>query len=191
MKKFLCFVITLIFCTSFSACGNDNNDTKIIEAGEFYRIIDVTPEDASETTQLKYEILDPNGAVIFSDTTDRPLNIEMINDTIVDIGIGMGTGEIVHKYYNSENIEFSKEFSYVVANYDDLVAYIYAPNGFENRKLVVEGAFAFSSYYKEFVLDFANDVIPVIKADFSEDGKILNIVYIATDGTEKSVALTL
>ena len=59
-----------------------------------------------------------------SEKTDRPIEINTIGGDIIDIGIGMGTGITIHKYYNANENTFSEEFTNVLTNSDKLIAYI-------------------------------------------------------------------
>ena len=133
-----------------------------------------------------YNIYNKKGETVLSEETSRPLKINMINDSIVDIGIGMGTGITVHKYYDANQDLFSQEYTYVVANRNELIAYIAIPekNPMENRKIVVQNVFDKNLFCKEFPMDFSKVDTPVVKAEFSEDGKSLQITYLS--GEEKT-----
>ena len=78
-----------------------------------------------------------------SEKTDRPIEINTIGGDIIDIGIGMGTGITIHKYYNANENTFSEEFTNVLTNSDKLIAYIEVSkeNPLENRKVVVQNIF--------------------------------------------------
>lgn len=189
MKKYL-WLLASIVCCCVSACAFENNfeekepnesniyqseNKTIIDSGKYYRIY------KTNITEVSYDIYNSKGEVVLSETTDRPLEIDMINDEIIDISTGMGTGLAIHKYYSVEQELFSEEFSYVVANFNDLVAYIgfSQEGGFENRKVIVQNIFDKNLFFKEYQLNFSNVDTPVIQAAFSEDGSALQLIYLS------------
>jgi len=189
MKKYLWLLVSII-CCFVSACAFDNNfeekepnesniykpeNRTVIDSGKYYRIY------KSNITEVDYDIYNSKGEVVLSGTTDRPLEISMINNEIIDISIGMGTGLAIHKYYSVEQELFSEEFSYVVANFNDLVAYIgfSQEGGFENRKVIVQNIFDRNLFFEEYQLNFSNVDTPVIQATFSEDGSALQLIYLS------------
>lgn len=181
MKKYLYLLVCIFFCF-MSACSpykntvnNEPEQIEIIDSGTYYRIY------KGNINQVCYDIYNSDGEIVLSEKTDRPLEINMINDDIIDIKIGMGTGITIHKYYSvGENI-FSQQFSYVLSNSDQLIAYIDVPKEkpLENRKVIVQNIFDKSLFYKEFQLDFSNVDTPVIEADFSKDGASLQLTYLS------------
>lgn len=189
MKKCLILLVCAFVCliSVYSYCKFDIvsslNETKVlksenynvIDSGKYYRIY------KGNVTQVYYDIYNSDGQVVLSETTDRPLRIEMLNDDIVDIRIGMGTGITIHKYYDvAENI-FSQDFTYVLSNSNELIAFIDVPNEkpFENRKVVVQNVFDKSLFYKEFQLDFSKIDTPVVKATFSNGATSLELTYLS------------
>lgn len=194
MKKFLYLLVGVLFCF-MSACSpyknalnNESEQTEIIDFGTYYCIY------KGNINQVCYDIYNLEGEIVLSEKTDRPLEINMINDDIIDIKIGMGTGIAIHKYYSvGENI-FSQEFPYVLSNLDKLIAYIDVSKDkpFENRKIIVQDIFNKSLFYKEFQLDFSNVDTPVIEAQFSKDGTFLKLTYLSgEEQTQISATLDL
>ena len=191
MKKYLYLLVCVLFCFIF-ACSTYNNtvnneseQTETIASGAYYRIY------KGNINQVCYNIYNSEGEIVLSEKTDRPLEINMINDDIVDIEIGMGTGITIHKYYGvGENI-FSQEFLYVLSNLDQLIAYIDVPKEkpLENRKVIVQNIFNKNLFYKEFQLDFSNVDTPVIEAKFSKDGESLQLTYLS--GEEQTQISTM
>lgn len=191
MKKYLYLLVFALFCF-ISACSPYNNisnsepkQMEIIDSGTYYRIY------KGNITQVCYDIYNLDGEIVLSEKTDRSLKINMINDDIIDIETGMGTGIIIHKYYSvGENI-FSQEFQYVLSNSDKLIAYIDAPKEkpLENRKVIVQNIFDKSLFYKEFRLDFSNVDTPAIEAKFSKDGVSLQLTYLS--GEEQTQISTM
>lgn len=191
MKKYLCLLVCVLFCF-ISACSpyknalnNEPEQIEIVDSGTYYRIY------KENINQVCYDIYNVEGEIVLSEKTDRPLEINMINDGIIDIEIGMGTGITMHKYYSvGENI-FSQKFSYVLSNLDKLIAYIDVPKQkpLENRKVIVQNIFDKSLFYKEFQLDFSNVDTPVIEAEFSKDGASLQLTYLS--GEEQTQISTI
>lgn len=189
MKKYLYILLPVLFCF-LTACSPYSNfkQTQIIDSGKYYRIY------KENDNQVRYEIYNPEGKIALSKKTDRPIEINMIGDDIIDIGIGMGTGITIHKYYNvNENI-FSQDFTNVLSVSDKLIAYIDVSkeNSLKNRKVIVQNIFDKSLFYKEFQLDFSNVDTPVIEAKFSKDGTSLQLTYLSgEDQTQISETLDL
>ena len=113
----------------------------------------------------------------------------MISDDTIDIGIDMGTGITIHKYYDANENIFSGEFTNVLTNSDKLIAYIDVSkeNPLENRKVVVQNIFDKSLFYEEFKLDFSNVDTPVIEAEFSKDGACLLLTYLSGEEQTQNV----
>lgn len=191
MKKYLYLLIFVLFCF-ISAClqyeGIKSKQMEIIDSGKYYCIY------KSNSTQVSYNIYDIGGKVILSEKTDRPIKINMINDNIVDIEIGMGSGVAVHKYYGVEQNLFSQDFSFVLSNQNELVAYmeVSKESPFENRKVIVRNIFDKNLFYKEFQLDFSKVDTPIIEAKFLKDGSTLKLTYLSgEDRTQSTTTLDL
>ena len=203
MKKIIAFLLCLIMLLSVVSCnienditsaddnttnaeGSDKNNTTVNTEGsdkptdtsnkQYYKIEEI------ELTKVRYYIYDYNGNVVLSEETDRPLNISMLGDNIVDIRIGMGTGLSLHNYYDVQNNRFSEEYSYVVASSGNLVAYIdiSMEEPMLNRVLVVRDIFDKNVFYKSFGLDFSPTIdFPIESAKFSEGEETLDVVYMS------------
>lgn len=194
MKRWVCLFLSIALCF-FTSCSlqttdhaYDNSYGEVIEAGKHYRILKINGD------KICYQIYNTVGDIVLSEITDRPLNIDVINENIIDIGIGMGTGLTIHKYYDIENDIISEEYLYVLANLNELVAYIDVPenNSFQERKVIVQNIFDESAFHKEYQLDFSNIDTPVIDASFSDDGLVLSVVYLSgEEQLQKSVTLSL
>lgn len=194
MKKYLCLLVCVLFCF-ISACSpykntlnNETEQIEIVDSGTYYCIY------KENINQVCYDIYNLEGKIVLSEKTDRPLEINMINDDIIDIEIGMGTGITMHKYYSVGENVFSQEFPYVLSNLDKLIAYIDVPKEkpVESRKVVVQNIFDKSLFYKEFQLDFSNIDTPVVEAEFSEDGASLQLTYLSgKEQTQISIILDL
>lgn len=190
MKKYLLliFSVCLISISACSSPGIFSNSNTMIQNSKFYKIYE------NNITDVIYEIYDINNEIMYSDSTENPLKIDMLNNTIIDVSIGMGTGITIHKYFDIENRLVSDEYSYVLANYDNLVAYIDVPkeNSFENRKIAVHNIFDKNVFYKEFDMDFSDVDTPITYARFIENGKVLEITYLSgANQIVKSILLNL
>ena len=180
-KRYLYWLLAFLFCFALGCSiykdtiNTENPEqVEIIDSGTYYRIY------KGSMNQVCYNIYNSKGGVVLSQKTDRPLKINMINN-IVDIEIGMGTGIATHKYYSVDKNIFSQEFSYVLSNFEQLVAYINVPDErpLENRKIVVQNIFDKRLFYKEFQLDFSFVDTPVVEAEFSKDGASLLLTYLS------------
>ena len=196
MKKYVAFFLCLIITISLFSCDYANNDTESDTVNsESSEKDDGTTDDSIrdtnqqyyriekiELTRVRYYIYDSNGNTVLSDETDRPLNISMPCDNIVDICISMGTGINIHKYYDVQNNRFSEEYSYVAASSGNLVAYIdtLMEEPMTNRVLVVRDIFDKNIFYKSFELDFLSTVHdPIEFASFTDDEVDLEVVYLS------------
>jgi len=190
LKKYLYLFVCVLFCC-LSACSpyNDSKQLEIIDSGTYYRIYHEV------LTQVRYEIYNREGEVVLSDKTSRPLRINMINDDIIEIRIGAGSGVILRQYYSVSKNVFSQVFQNVFSNSDELIAYITIPKRktMESRIVVVQNIFDKSLFYKEFQLELSNVIgSPITKAEFSKDGTSLQVTYLSgEDQTQVSTTLDL
>lgn len=192
MKR-ICALICMLICF-LPACSSENADyqnnttpsdmasTKILDSNTYYKVF------KTNDGQLGYDIYNLSGEVVLSEVADRPVTVSMVGDKIVDIAVNMGTGLTVHKYYGVDDDIFSDEYTYVLANTDNLVAYIEVPeeNSMIDRVVVVRDIFDETLYYKEFSLDFSRVDTPVKEAEFSEDESYLSLTYISGESKERT-----
>lgn len=192
-KKIL---LVIGFCICFlSACSASINycqleNPRTISSGEYHKIIE------GDGFEYCYYIYNSDKEVVLKEKTyGKPPTIEMLNDDIIDIHIGMGTGVIIHKYYSVKRNAFSENFEYVIANSNELVAYINISDErqpFENRTVIVQDAFDKSVFFKEFKLNFSNVDTPVLNASFSKENTQLEITYLSGNNqTEISETINL
>lgn len=186
MKKtnILLLCLLLLFLTACSVPGNsnssmqleevDSDERRLIDSGDYFKLYDDT---LSET----YEIYNSQGELVRTETTDDPISITMLNETILDISIGKGTGIIQHTYYDAERNAFSDEFSYVICTDGELVAYIgLSEDGADNKSLIVQNIFNKEIYYKEFkgAFDEADTYeLSSVDGEFSKDLSTLTVHY--------------
>ena len=205
MRNLFAFLLCLIMLISLVSCDTANknkdtdNDTVNTESSE--KDDGTTASSISNTnkqyykiekkvlTKVRYYIYDSDGNTVLSDETDRPLDISMLGDNIVDICIGMGTGISVHKYYDVQNNRFSEEYTYVAASSGNLVAYIDG-DSMQDRRLIVRDIFNKNIFYKSFELDFSQTVYPIESASFTDGEAELDIVYLS-ERSAVSLSMTL
>lgn len=163
------------YCSDSTGINTDN--MSVLDSGDYYTLY-----QNRDTSLLYYRIYDKNGNTVLEEgqETYRPMNITMIGGSVVDISVGYGTGIQGHRYYNAADNELSREYMYVIAATSTLVAYIDVPqeNTFDGRKVVVQNIFDENVYRKEFKLDFSKTVMPIDKAEFSDDGTSLAVTYL-------------
>lgn len=198
MKKYVALLLCLIMILSLISCDttdknkdteNDTANTESLEKDDGTKdasISDINKQyykiEEIELAKVRYYIYDSNGNVVLSDETDRPLDISMLGDNIVDICIGMGSGISIHKYYDVQNNRFSEEYTYVAAASGNLVAYIDTSmeDPMTNRVLVVRDIFDKNTFYKSFGLDFSPTVHDPIESAIFTDGEVeLEVVYLS------------
>ena len=209
MKKYIAILLCLMMILSLFACDttdknkdteNDTANTESLEKDDGTKdtsISDINKQyykiEEIELTKVRYYIYDSDGNVVLSDETDRPLDISMLGDNIVDICIGMGTGISIHKYYDVQSNRFSEEYTYVAATSGNLVAYIDTSmeDPMTNRVLVVRDIFDKNTFYKSFGLDFSPTVHdPIESASFTDGEAELEVVYLS-ERSPISLSITL
>lgn len=182
MKKSVLLLIVFSFFM-LGGCFAQKGTSNTIEKAQYYSIF-----KGDNPTEVTYEIYGSDGKTVFSETTDRPLSITIIDENTVDISKGEGTGLTLHKYYSVTQDKFSQEFSYVICSSNDLIAYIdiSEESPLKNRKVVVQNIFNEEGFYKEFQLDFSHVDTPVVNGEFNEDCSELNITYLS-GGTQTQI----
>ena len=192
MKRVLCLIICVVF-GFMSACSpykeiNQDKRLEILDSGKYYCIY------KENITKVLYVIYNSNGEVVLSEETGRPLKINMLNDDIVDIEIGLGTGLSKHTYYSVSKDVFSQEFTYVLASFHEMISYIDVSfeKPFENRRVIVQNIFDKSLFYEEYQLNFSKIDTPVIQAEFLENATLLQLIYLCGESqVETSITLNL
>lgn len=212
MKQIIALFLTLILVISASACNGQNgssdsqsesvtqntdptesescqdtppentppaepNPDQILSNGKYYSMERVSP------TTVRYSVSNEQGEEVLSETTDKPIEIAMLGEYIVDIAIGKGSEQLpVHCYYDVREPAFSsaKEYSYVIASTEALVAYL--DGEFSARKVVVKSIFD-DSFCKEFSAELAETPMPVSSASLSRDKIYLAYDEKGADGT--------
>ena len=179
MKKNICKILFLLIVL-LGLFVNRKNDTaidkavtkqNILEQGKYYCIY------KGPLTEVTYHIYNSEGEIVLEETTDRPLEIAMIGNYIVDVSTGFGTGIIEHRYYDVATDCFSKGFFDVIACCDELIAYIGGEN--QERKIVVENIFDYTLFYKEYKLELSEIPMPINEASFENKCSVLKVNYIS------------
>ena len=153
---------------------NNSDERRLIDSGDYFKLYDNTLSEI-------YEIYNSQGELVRTETTDDTISITMLNESVLDISIGKGTGITQHTYYDAELNVFSDEFSYVICTDGELVAYIgLSEDKVNNKTLIVEDIFNKEIYYKEFKGAF-DEVdtyeLSSVGGEFSEDFSKLTVRY--------------
>ena len=192
MKKLLSIFLPVLIVSNICACSYlpKNNDDALIEnttqAENEKEMITEEIETIARsnnyhlyrvvgTFELGCDIYNSNGEVVFSEKTQRSLNVSEIDPDLIEISIGYGTGIIGHRYFNVKTNQMSEEYFYVIANFGTQIAYL--DGGINDRKLIVQDIYRSIDDCQSFELDFSPDHTPVIDAEFSEDGSTLCVTY--------------
>ena len=189
MKKIiaflLCFNMVLAACScGGSSCGGKDRSDKEQTDGEIGENEEVIKEENKyydiqhlESGKDRYIIYGQKGNIALIEETDRPLEISMISDSVVEICTDKGTDSEVREYYDTVNDRFSCEYKYVAAVSGDLIAYV-AEDQDAKHTLIVRDMFDEYVFYKSFEFDFAPGVSnPIKSASFTEGEKELELVY--------------
>ena len=197
MKKYLLIILSVMLCF-MTACSNKNNgdngqvdnihvtknqnlndgkseeqtfpeDVQIIISEKYYKV-------GRKNFDFYYHVYSSDGKVVLSGQTDRPLDICMSDNNIVNVSIGMGTGLVSQQYYSIDRDRVSNTYYYVAAYLGECIAYVDGDT-LENRVLKIENVFDKNEFYCEVPFDFALFDTPITKAEFSEDGKSLLVEY--------------
>lgn len=190
MKRTI-IVYAVIFSTLilFASCNtsnlsNDGNNANADSAQSTFadeKNYVVVKDDGSN---YSYTIFNDNKEAVYrGNLGNKSPTVEFVNENLIDIHYSMGTGLINHKYYSIARDCISREYFYVAAVYDELIAYIYVPdeNAFENRRLVIRNIFDSTVYFKETALDFSRVDTPITEAEFINDGAQLKLKYYSGD----------
>lgn len=185
---FIClFVILYLNLSTHTDVSNisassDLLEDKVISNEKYYKIV------KTGIQEYIYYIYDSDKRVVEEqEIVNNTLDIELLDDKVVDISVGKGTGLTEHHYYSVDRDVFSNTYLYVLAYNNEKIAYINVPddNSFENRHLVVRNVFDKSSYYQEYKIDFSKVDTPVINASFINNGSQLQITYLSDEQQEE------
>jgi len=154
-------------------------NTELIQSERYFQIY----QYKNAVNKHFYRILNSNGSTVISETTTRPLSISIIEDNIIDISIGFGTGVCYHRYYNINKDILSELFGNVFATSGELIAYMNVPkeNAMESRTLIIQNIFNTDALLVEYKLNFSEYVIPIEKIEFLKDSSSLQITYYKGD----------
>lgn len=207
-KRFLAALLAVLMITNICACDympNENVDKQQDESTEISFSNDTdnkeinTHKDEKKfetisrgtnyhfykivgTFELVCEIYDLNGKVIYSERTQRPINVSEIDSDLIEIEIGYGTGCIGKRYLSAKTSTLSEEFFGVIANKGTIIAYLEN----DSKKLIVQDIFQSSDDIKSFELGYCSDFSPSgISAEFSDDISKLYITYYRDENNEK------
>ena len=118
----------------------------LIEYSPHFRIYHIP-----EPMMFHYEIYNYRGELVKSFTTCRPAWVEYINETVIEIGIGAGTGVQIVQFYSVNDDVFSDVFETPFLINDETVAYLARYD--DMLMLIVQNIFDPASFYMAFPLD--------------------------------------
>ena len=190
---FICFILLFLVSCSTNTNILDHEEIcnlknpRIICEDEYYKILE------SDTLKYCYCIYNSNKEIVFNEVVETRPIVEKLNDNIVDISFNMGTGIVMHKYYSFYRQRISEDFIYVIANSDELIAYIDVPkqNSCENRRLIVQNVFDQKTMYRSYNIDFALVDTPVLDAEFSINNLELKLTYLNKSNNPKTLLVNL
>lgn len=194
VKKFLALIFLIASFVILSACSVSDdklnntevqnkivstanvieNESEVLEETDFYKI---TYADS----MYQYYLFDENHNVVKS---DGPLKLKpdiiVIDEHLVRFTTQSGTGIGTQwgYYYDVKKDVFSRVFNSIFDQHRELVAYR------SNGGVIVRDIFDKTKFYQEissFKEPFAETVDPIEKAEFSEDGKSIEITYLSGD----------
>lgn len=155
------------------------DDEFLIQQGEYYSAY-------KYDNCYFYKITDENGTVRFSRSGIIKLpDFNMLNDNLLEVTDQSGTGVSTNWafYYDAETDKLSKNFNYVLSGTSELVAYCKRDGN--EHSIIVQDKFDVSKYCKKFTVTTSSmtDTVvePVISVKFSDDGKSIEVVYLAGD----------
>lgn len=160
-KTFLAYIclILVVFtsCTNYASISKSTSedistvsDYFVVDENEYYQIL----QHQNDSFHLQYKIFNQAGQEVMEETViNHPLTIEMVNDDIVGIYVGYGTGVSRHQYYSVINGCFSDQFYYTICFDDSMIAYLKQDDERQYLILVIQNAFDSTQFYKEFPLN--------------------------------------
>ncbi len=187
MKKLLAFTLAMIFAVvPFFGCGAGNGDgTETVKSGKLYRFYE------KENDMNRYlEIYNSEGKTVHSEKTLRPIDVNEIDEDLIEITVGYGTGLAGHRYYSAQRDLLSEEIFYVIANYGSLVVYL--DGELEARTVAVRDAFeAEPIFIANIPLPTTTDM-PIIDASLKpspqeENMLVLTVEYRDSEGQKTAV----
>ena len=109
MKKYLYLLVCIFFCF-MSACSpykntvnNEPEQIEIIDSGTYYRIY------KGNINQVCYDIYNSDGEIVLSEKTDRPLEINMINDYRRDYSISNGASIFNDNFASAREVLYERQ----------------------------------------------------------------------------------
>jgi len=164
----------------------ENTSTEIFSSlGEHFNIFDISTEYNREYI---YEIFNAHGELVKREgALRRPPVIVYLDEFLLSIEFGVGTGTWMTQYYHITNDIFSETFESPIAIKYNKIAYVLV---YENAyKLIVRDIFDKSIYYERFNLKLspvANPMDALINIEHLYDNR-LRVTYLSgEDYMEKS-----
>ena len=165
------------------------NGEYVLKYGPHFRIFNTTD---LPRWYINYEIFNHTGETVRSFTATRSVRIEYINESVLKIGISVGTATWTLQFYCVVSDTLSEVFHTPTVITDGLIGYVRWYD--DALSLVVRDIFDTEVYYNEFFLEgLANIAGPILGIEYSGDGRI-QVEYVARTGEDfhtKTVVLEL
>lgn len=130
-------------------CECISNTGEVLHSSKHFRIIQ--PSDLP-SWYLRYEIINREGNVVDCFTTSVPTWIECVNENVLEIGWGAGTGVQVVRFYSIKDDIFSEFFDTPFFIKDEIIAHIIRLDE-GCLVLVVQDIFDIELFYREFFFE--------------------------------------
>lgn len=188
-NKMLLISIGMIICLYISLDNHllnldkrrlKGNETIFNENSKYYKIVQ---EDNFIDLYYIYSI---DGKLLDEGSTDRPIQINLVSNEVIELRFGMGSGISSHKFYDIKNGIISREYQNVLLSSSSLCVHVDDSN---LTKLVVEDIFDSEKYYKEFDLNLSKVPTPIEKIEFINNNTKIKISYL--EGEEMITKTTI
>jgi len=163
----------------------------IIESGLNYRIIKVGKDAENDVPKFRYEVFSNYGRVVREGIGWRVPTFRNINENLLKISIGVGTGIQMVQFYSAKNDAMSEVFNTPILITDELMGLLrwYDANVIT---LVVRNIFDKEIYYNEFLLEnfaaVANPADAIIRVEYLGSG-VLEIIYLSGESFGEEITI--
>lgn len=153
-------------------------DSKVIDRGDYYKIIDITNDSSFMYYYIIYSL---DGKIIDEQIVNKYVSIS-IDSNILEVNLNYGTLATKSIFYNLNNANKSEVYQNVLSRDKELIIYQ------ENKDLVIQNVFDKRIYYKNIEIDENLKIIDSV--DFESDSEI-RVIYYNKDNKEKNKKLSI
>jgi len=160
----------------------NNNDNELafneiaIENGYNFRVVRTNEDNENAIPEFRYEVFNNNGEIVRSGTGWRIPSFININENVLKISIGVGTGTQMVQFYSAKNDMFSEVFDTPIVITNELIGLLRWSDS-DELNLIVRDIFDIEIYYNEFLLENFSSVANPIDA-------LKGIEYLGNDKLE-------